>query len=144
MIFLLKYWKYIAAAMLAVVLFFSGWLVNGWRIHSTYQRQLIAEQEKARDISIKLIGEKDNEIAKLVSEKDAINVRLNNVIGELHNRSERMPDNSRSSCNGLSGKELARGDAEFLARYASYAAYQQKQLGACINLYNKVKKELNK
>jgi hypothetical protein len=65
------------------------------------------------------------------AEVQAISTRLNIALRELHNRSERMPTASTTACQGVSGAELSRPDAEFLTRLSARADSLRAALIEC-------------
>lgn len=81
-----------------------------------------ALQEKADGIRIE--GEAARR--RIAGERDA-------ALRELRERPARLPENSLATgrCNGATGRELARPDAEFLARYAADRAEEARRLRTC-------------
>jgi len=64
----------------------------------------------------------------------AIRRTLDIALDSLRHRPERpaaMPDTTRSGCEGATGAELSRPDAEFLSREAARADDQRAGLAAC-------------
>lgn len=65
---------------------------------------------------------------------DAARRHLDAALAGLRDRPERPPGVSeapRATCEGANGPELARANAEFLARFAARAAQQDAALAAC-------------
>jgi uncharacterized membrane protein len=68
-----------------------------------------------------------------------------NLSNRLRDRKERPATNTGAvssptqSCSGASGAELARGDGEFLVRYAADAARLQAALDQCVKQYEAVR-----
>lgn len=86
----------------------------------------------------RLRQEKDREIRDL-------NARTVALANSLQHRPTRTPEagsmsDSSKSCSGASGKELARGDAEFLVWYATEAARLQADLNQCVRQYEALRK----
>jgi len=101
------------------------------------EAQARAKEQKWSDESAALRKAKDVEIAT-VNRKHSI------TVAGLRKRSER-PDSSKLSetpraCDGASGAELAKRDAEFLAGYAADAARLEAALDYCEAEYNKLRK----
>jgi len=108
-----------------------------------------AEYAKAQEEARKKEQELQANADRLRQEKDReiknLNARATALTNSLQQRPTRtseagsMSDTSKS-CSGASGKELARGDAEFLVRYASEAARLQADLNQCIRQYEALRK----
>jgi hypothetical protein len=114
------------------------------KVVARYDKAIEEEKERGRLKSIDLQGkanklkkEKDDEIA-------AINTRHAAAIAGLRNRPERRADLPKvaSSCSGVSGKELARGDAEFLIGYSADAQKLSSVLKQCERQYNDARQAL--
>jgi len=85
------------------------------------------EEEQAKQ-------ERANEIAKRqYDEVVAINMRLDTDLKRLQHRESRrhLPKDSKAGCQGTSGAELSREDAEFLTREAARADRLRTALKAC-------------
>lgn len=128
------YWKLIVVG----IAFGAGWQVNSWRLESKYH------QEKAE---ILLQAKKDQErlerqAAEIERAKNqqirAINSRLSSTLEQLRQRPERLPDPA-PACEGTTGAELSRPDAEFLAREAARADRLRQALAACYQQYEDVR-----
>jgi hypothetical protein len=126
--------------------FGTGWKINGWRLEAriadlqaSYALAYAEAQKAARDKENALT----NDLASIRRSKDAEiqNVRrsLDIALNSLRHRPERpadsMPTDSVAG-GGCTGKGLARGDAEFLARYAADAARLQSAYKACTRAYD--------
>ena len=108
-----------------------------------------AEYAKAQEEARKKEQELQANADRLRQEKDReiknLNARATALTNSLQHRPTRtseagsMSDTSKS-CSGASGKELARGDAEFLVRYSSDAARLQADLNQCIRQYEALRK----
>ena len=101
------------------------------------QEEARAREQEMQAAADKLRREKDAQI------KD-INARATALTNSLRNRQERPVESSAvsgtaRSCGGASGAELAKGDGEFLARYAADAARLQAALDQCVKQYNAVR-----
>ncbi|MFN6304336.1 MAG: hypothetical protein ACK42H_19290 [Planctomycetota bacterium] len=116
------------------------WDKENARLQAEYaENQRIArEKEQALQASAdKLRQEKDREIRN-------INARATALSNSLRDRPERPAkagavSGAASTCVGASGKELARGDGEFLSGYAADAARLQAALNQCIAQYEEVR-----
>lgn len=108
-----------------------------------------AEYAKAQEEARKKEQELQANADRLRQEKDReiknLNARATALTNSLQQRPTRtsetgsMSDPSKS-CSGVSGKELARGDAEFLVRYAAEAARLQADLNQCVRQYEALRK----
>jgi hypothetical protein len=142
----------IAVLAVCIALSFSGgWAVNGWRKGKEIA-EMKADYETKRGEAEAAARDKEqswqNTAEQIARDKNAqiadTTRRLNNTIAGLRTRPERpttpsqMPPSS-TSCVGLSGAELARGDGEFLAGYAADAARLQAALNQCEATYNAVR-----
>ena len=108
-----------------------------------------AEYAKAQEEARKKEQELQANADKLRQEKDReirdLNARATALNNSLQHRPTRTSEagslpNSSKSCSGASGKELARGDAEFLVWYATEAARLQADLNQCIRQYEALRK----
>jgi len=108
-----------------------------------------AEYAKAQEEARKKEQELQANADQLRQEKDReirnLNARATALNNSLQHRPTRTSEagslpNSSKSCSGASGKELARGDAEFLVWYATEAARLQADLNQCIRQYEALRK----
>ena len=108
-----------------------------------------AEYAKAQEEARKKEQELQANADQLRQEKDReirnLNARATALNNSLQHRPTRTSEagslpNSSKSCSGASGKELARGDAEFLVWYATEAARIQADLNQCIRQYEALRK----
>ena len=108
-----------------------------------------AEYAKAQEEARKKEQELQANADQLRQEKDReirnLNARATALNDSLQHRPTRTSEagslpNSSKSCSGASGKELARGDAEFLVWYATEAARIQADLNQCIRQYEALRK----
>jgi hypothetical protein len=114
------------------------------RLAEEYAKNLAEQREKerlAQAAADKTREQKDREIREA-------NARNTALLNSLRDRPERPKDGGVSqntgTCSAATGAQLARGDGEFLARYAADAARLQAELSACVRQYQEVKKLLNK
>lgn len=152
------YAKTVAALMLIVLGFASGFAVEHWRLGIVIadMRQTQSETEEQmqavradderiartteRDLSTKAIAieqGKQNEIA-------TINARLSAALASLRSRPERPAtagqlSSAAADCKGATGAELYRSDGEFLARIAARADEQRAALAACYQQYDEAR-----
>jgi hypothetical protein len=116
--------------IIATVAFVVGWQVNGWRLDSTYQKERADALLQAK-IEQDRLQKKAEEADRAKNEQiRVVNNRLSVALGELRERSSRLP-NAPESCQGTSGRELSREDAEFLVREAARADQLRAALNAC-------------
>lgn len=110
------------------------------RLEAEYAENMRLAREKEQALAEgaeRLRQEKEREIRN-------INARATALSNSLRDRQERPAANgavsgAAQSCGGASGKELARGDGEFLARYAADAARNAAALTQCIRQYEEVR-----
>lgn len=114
------------------------------RLAQEYAKNLAEQREKERQAQAaadKTREQKDREIREA-------NARSAAILNSLRDRAERPKDGGvpegTGACSAATGAQLARGDGEFLARYAADAARLQAELSACVRQYQEVKKLLNK
>ena len=100
--------------------------------------RLAREKEQAlQQGANNLREEKDRELKK-VADTNRI------LLGSLRNRPERPAEGSAvsstaSACNGATGAQLAKGDAEFLAGYSADAAALKAALDQCVKQYESLR-----
>ena len=113
-----------------------------------------AEYAKAQDEARQREQEMQAAADRLRKDKDAqikdINARHTGILNSLRDRSDRATTeasglpNAANACAGSTGAELARGDAEFLAGYATDAARLEAAYEQCITQYDEVRKKFIK
>ena len=118
--------------------FAAGWQVNSWRLESRYQQEKLdiliqakKDQERLERQAAEIERAKDKQIR-------AINSRLSSTLEQLRQRPERLPD-PPAACEGTTGAELSRPDADFLAREAARADRLRQALAACYQQYDEVR-----
>jgi hypothetical protein len=108
-----------------------------------------AEYAKAQEEARKKEQELQANADQLRQEKDREIRNLNARAAALNNSLQHRPTRTSEagslsdpskSCSGASGKELARGDAEFLVWYATEAARLQADLNQCVRQYEALRK----
>ena len=120
----------------------TGWTVRGWRADAAISelRATIAQSVASATTEARAIERKQQEavngiLARQNADLGSIADRLRVDLERLRKRPGRpaadMPGAPAIACPGASGAELARGDAEFLIRYAALAAEQDTALTAC-------------
>ena len=133
--------------------FTSGWKTQGWRkdnqiatIHELQVKKAFTAETTARSREQDLTTKAD----LLRKDKDAqitnIRNKLDSALVELRKRKERPAitvvrevPGAPAACNGASGSELYREDAEFLEREAARADEVAVKLNACIQQYNELR-----
>lgn len=151
----------IAAGVLSLLVGFAGaWQVQDWRfttkiatINAEHSRNMaeLANEARAAEATYRQLEANTRAIADEEREKNrakvaAVNRELAATLERLRNRPERnTPSRSEvssapSACAGSTGAELARGDAEFLGRYAADAARLDAALEQCVAQYNALRK----
>lgn len=106
-----------------------------------FEKQAREKERQAQAVANRTRKLKDHEIREA-------NARNTALLNSLRERPERPTNGGVSTdtgaCVAATGAQLARGDGEFLARYAADAARLQAELNACAKQYDEVKKLLNK
>jgi hypothetical protein len=125
-------------------------------IQATFDKYKAEQEKKYAEAILKhQSGERAMQDAAAIEQEKhrdqvrTIDKRLSVALGELRNRSERRTSDTQmpgaaETCAGASGAELARGDAEFLSRYAADAAKLGEALHTCETRYEAVRAELDK
>lgn len=153
----------IAALLLAAILAAAGWAIHETglaagraEIQAKWDQQRITDaaatvqaaiQARAREQALqstadKIRQEKTREIRHLSAARDA-------ALRELRDRPEAragaggVPSTSELGNAGCTGEGLAKGDAEFLTRYASDAARLELALSQCRSTYEAAVRYIN-
>ena len=144
---------FIASAVIAVAVAGAGGYAKG-TAHGKAEVQAQWDQEKAKlalEYAAAQAAAREKEQAlqaqadQLREDANArikdIDSRANKLVDSLRNRAERPAtqagavSGAAQSCSGASGKDLASGDAVFLARYAADAARLEAALDTCVKQY---------
>lgn len=143
---------FIAGSVLAVVFAYGA---GHWQGDDAGQAKVQAQwdREKAKQMAeyaenMRLAREKEQALQQgannLREEKDRELKKIADtnriLLGSLRNRPERPAEGSAvpgaaSACNGATGAQLAKGDAEFLAGYSADAASLKAALDQCVKQY---------
>ena len=117
--------------------FAVGWQVNSWRLESNYHREKVEILVQAK----KDLERLERQAAEIERTKNkeirAISNRLQSTVEQLRQRPERLQP--PPTCEGTTGAELSRPDAEFLAREAARADKLRQALASCYQLYDEVR-----
>lgn len=127
-------------ACFCAILFAAGWQTNQWRWEAKYAEQL----ERARDNEQALQAAMDAATRQHVEEMRSIAVQRDAAIDRLRQRAERLPESSRLACEGSTGRELSRQDAEFLVRFAADAEQHRQGAMNCYAAYDQIKEAINR
>jgi hypothetical protein len=148
---------FISGSLIAIILaagagYFQGSEHGKAKVQNLWDKEKAAqyaEYAKAQEEARKKEQELQANADQLRQEKDReirnLNARATALNNSLQHRPTRTSEagslpNSSKSCSGASGKELARGDAEFLVWYATEAARIQADLNQCIRQYEALRK----
>lgn len=139
------YWK----IGLVVAGFIIGWFVNSWRLQTKianlekeYAQNVAAAYEQTRKIEAALTQKIEKIERKKNGEIANVNARLRVALNELSERTSRITTSTNpTDCEGTTGRELSREDAEFLTREAARAERLRQALGACYVQYEEVIKK---
>jgi hypothetical protein len=129
--------------ILAAIVALSASFVGGYTTGSSHKdkewKLVIADQkDKARLKEQELQGAVDEITKQSKKRQDAIQRKLNDALDGLRNRPDRLPEDSRSSCQGATGAELSRPDSTFLEGEAARADRLREALGTCYEYADKV------
>lgn len=146
-------YRWLALMVLCASLFGYGW-VKGAEHGAVKLDAYKAQQQKQVDAAAARAGQTSRDLLSdsLILEKvkndeiHAIQSRLAAALVQLRQRPARRADvpAAAAACAGATGTDLARPDAEFLARYDSLALSYQSELGHCVAQYNAAKAALDK
>lgn len=127
------YWLAVRYALAVSIGAAIGWTTQGWRkdaqIAAIQQEKALAvaealnETKRLRNQTQRIIDRQRDEIATL-------NIGLDRTLSQLRDRPARLPS-TPTSCEGTTGRELSRPDAEFLAREAARADRLRSALKTC-------------
>jgi hypothetical protein len=119
----------------------AEWDAERIRQQEAYAKAQAAAREKEQQLQAEADQLREETSVKLQEAND----RAASLSNRLRDRKERASSATGSvpgaaqSCSGASGAELARGDGEFLVRYAADAARLQAALDQCVKQYNVVR-----
>ena len=135
------YWLAIRYLLAVSIGLLAGWTVQGWRKSAEIQslKTQAAEKEaqavsKALDLTRQASQKTQRIIDRQRDEIKTLNIGLERTLGELRQRPARLPD-PPAACQGTTGAELSRQDAEFLAREAARADKLRISLETCYQQY---------
>lgn len=123
--------------IVAGVAFAAGWQVNSWRLESNYHKEkleILVQAKKDLERSERQAEEIERTKNRQIR---AITGKLNATVEQLRQRPERVP--VAPACEGTTGAELSRPDAEFLAGEAARADRLRQALATCYQLYDGVR-----
>lgn len=151
-------YRYVAFGLITLLLGFGvGWKTQGWRLGNEIakiEKAYADERDKLKQEALnkeqeyrQLEKTYQSKLAKAQEKRNAevatVNTKLNGTLIGLRSRSERTIYHSEHevpgaspTCTGTTGAELARGDAEFLARFAADAAKLDAELTKCQAAYD--------
>lgn len=131
-------WVLLGAMAIAIGLLFGGYLWGDSARNTAWLAK--TETDKRKAIESALTTERANQekanaaIRKQAADQAAINTRLRADLAGLRDRPERSGDLSAvpgTGCQGATGAELSRSDAEFLVGEAARADEIRAGLAAC-------------
>lgn len=149
------YWgidvRVIGIAVATVVIFFAGWLGNGWRwetkyvaLQKSHAEAVIQAQREAKRKEQILQSQADQQLVEKNVQIKAIRTELDRALVELRKRPSRVPvPNAPSPSKGATGADLSREDAEFLIREAARADGLVAQLQYCYRMYDEARGALS-
>ena len=122
----------IGAVVLLVVTHGYAYMSGAKHKENEHEAELLKSQMKAQEVERKWQGAADAIVKNLEAKRAVTQRNLDIALNGLRDRPERdLSETARPACVGVSGKELARGDAVFLAGYSADAARIQAALDAC-------------
>jgi hypothetical protein len=136
------------AAIVLTVGFSAGWVSNGWRLNEKIAT-IKADHIKEKSDTIANARLKEVELQEAIAtlrfnydkQLKKINTDLNDALDRLRDRPERV-SRPTGTCEGSSGKELSRPDAEFLTRLAAEADKLVTDLQICYKQYDEVRTKI--
>lgn len=135
------YWgvnlKLVLYSALALFLFSSGWVINGWR----YEKNVSQSIQKSQNVQYEI----QNALTKERQKKDAEIRRITDLYHiSLKQLRERPLRSSQIATNGktCTGADLSREDAEFLIGEAARADEVVASLNFCHNTYEQARKKI--
>lgn len=131
--------KFALIAGFCAILFFAGWTINGWRWEAKYADQLASARKTEQSLQETM----DADTTRIYAEMQRIIDKRDATINGLRSRADRLPNGAGHSCQGATGRELSRQDAEFLVRFAADAEQHRQGAIACYASYDKIKAEIN-
>jgi hypothetical protein len=134
------YFMPVLMAVLAFGGFAAGWEVNGWRLNSQINRQVLEHQQAIAKKTDELNTQVDEVRRKKDAEIENINNRLVNAVSELRNRPSRPAAEVPNTTACGTGRTLYAQDAEFLIRESARADKIREALDACYAQYDLVTK----
>lgn len=148
------YWgidtRILVAIALAVGMFATGWIVNGWRwdakyvsLQKQYAEAVIEANRQARRQEQILQSKADTQLVEKNAQIKTIRTELDRALDELRKRPSRVPvPNATGAAKGATGAELSREDAGFLTREAARADALRAELQYCYRMYDEAKESL--
>jgi hypothetical protein len=137
--------------------FSKGYLSGKEKVQQQWDQEKTkqyAEYAKAQDEARQREQEMQAAADKLRKDKNAeirdINARHTGILNSLRDRPDRATTDTSAmsgaanACAGSTGAELARGNAEFLAEYATDAAKLEAAFDQCVTQYDEVRKKFIK
>lgn len=115
----------------AIVALAAAYYAGVWHEYFEARSKLKVLQDK-----VELVEEQwKTNVEALEEVKDAelkmVTTRLNSALRELRDRKDRRPEAATPACEGSTGRELSRPDAEFLAGEAARAESLRTALKEC-------------
>ena len=127
------------AVALAVGAFFYGQHVANVEWTAKIEKERADATAKARQVEQSMQESVDAIVNHLSAERDHVAGERDRALRELRNRPERasgVSEAPRPDCQGATGAELSRADAEFLVGEAARADAQRAALAACYEAFD--------
>lgn len=123
---------FLAAFIVMAIAIVTGAYFKGSHDKDSEWKLVIAEQAKQARLKEQDLQQKADENAKqALSKQAAIQSKLNIALNSLRDRPARLPEAARTQCQGSTGFELSRVDAEFLTKFASDRDSENQALADC-------------
>lgn len=137
----------ILAAVIALIGSFMAGEYRGTHIERTaWEARIEKERADAAEAARKVEHDQQEKVNATLRKQNetlaGVNAGLRRDLDGLRNRPERpadLPATPRPSCEGATGAELSRTDAEFLVRQAARADEQRAGLVACYEFIDALK-----
>lgn len=134
--------KLAAAAIILALVFFLGWTIGSGKKQHAWDEATAKAYRKAAEEAETLATQAaeteriaNEKLATVVADRDA-------AIASLRNRPDRVPRPAAVTCEGSTGRELSKPDAEFLTRLAADADRQAVTLAACYEREDEYRKAM--
>ncbi|MGE5452416.1 MAG: hypothetical protein ACM3VZ_11320 [Acidobacteriota bacterium] len=128
-----------ARIVLAIALVMAGFTLGTRLKQGQWDADKLARDEQARKVEASWSEQIQKARSTRDDEIDRINTSLADALERLRKRPDRMPEASRSTCEGATGAQLSGPDSGFLSREAARADSLRAALSECYDWIDTVK-----